>query len=356
MNAPGWPESIDPQRLLALLHDATPPTRHGAPAPEIQRLLGGANNAVFRVEWAGQAFLLKQYFAHPQDPRDRFGAEIAFVRFAAGAGIQAVPRLLAAEPALRLALFEWIDGRRVQPEEIDDRLIAQAADFCRRLIRARDSDQAAGLPAAAEAYFSLNQHLACVGRRIDRLAAAPVESDLDREVQLFVRDDLSPLWCEVYAAVVQSADSDRESLYGELRRDERWVSPSDFGFHNALLEPGGRLRFFDFEYAGWDDPAKLLCDFRCQVEVPVPKAMWEAFRDLLLESLPRADGVAWRVARLLPVYRLKWCCIALNEFLPEVRRRRSFSAADTRDDRRAEAQLAKARQILEAARRESSRS
>ena len=51
----------------------------------------------------------------------------------------------------------------------------------------------------------------------------------------------------------------------------------------------GRLRFFDFEYAGWDDPAKLLCDFRCQVELRVPPPLWQEFLGKILEPLPHAD-------------------------------------------------------------------
>ena len=46
------------------------------------------------------------------------------------------------------------------------------------------------------------------------------------------------------------------SMSAALPKETRCLSPSDFGFHNALLEATGKLRFVDFEYAGWDDPAK----------------------------------------------------------------------------------------------------
>ena len=47
----------------------------------------------------------------------------------------------------------------------------------------------------------------------------------------------------------------------ELEEDEKIISPSDFGLHNAKLGEDGKLAFFDFEYAGWDDPAKTIADF-----------------------------------------------------------------------------------------------
>ena len=42
----------------------------------------------------------------------------------------------------------------------------------------------------------------------------------------------------------------------ELLEQYRTLSPSDFGFHNALRTPAGTMVFLDFEYFGWDDPAK----------------------------------------------------------------------------------------------------
>ena len=41
------------------------------------------------------------------------------------------------------------------------------------------------------------------------------------------------------------------------------MSPSDFGFHN-VIKKDDFLYFIDFEYAGLDDPVKLICDFYCQ--------------------------------------------------------------------------------------------
>ena len=40
------------------------------------------------------------------------------------------------------------------------------------------------------------------------------------------------------------------------RRTQRTLSPSDFGFHNALLRGGREWVFLDFEYFGWDDPGQ----------------------------------------------------------------------------------------------------
>ena len=305
------------------------------------------NNAVFRAVWAGRSYLVKQFFSHPRDQGDRYGAETAFAEFAWDHGLRTVPRLLAHCSASRLAVFEFIDGRPVRTVDIDHDLIGQAVNFLQELYAAQASDAAQQLPQAAESCFSLGQHVACVDRRIQRLAAMRPASDLDREALHMVQADLRPRWHAVREAFHQACRRSDHSLEAELGPAERCVSPSDFGFHNVLLEMGGRLRFFDFEYAGWDDPAKLLCDFRCQVELPVPPPLWQEFLGKILELLPHADRVAWRVKWLLPVYQLKWCCIVLNEFLPEGQARRRFSAVDRAGQRQPDMQLTKARQLLE---------
>ena len=75
---------------------------------------------MFRVDVPAGTFLLKQYFAHPDDDRDRFGAEVAFCQFAWEHGIRVPPQLLASCREERLALFEFIVGRPVTAAEIDE--------------------------------------------------------------------------------------------------------------------------------------------------------------------------------------------------------------------------------------------
>ena len=54
-----------------------------------------------------------------------------------------------------------------------------------------------------------------------------------------------------------------------------------------------------------------------------------------------------RALVLLPVYRVKWICIRLNEFLPGGSARRLFSSRESLEARKSE-QLARAREALAA--------
>jgi hypothetical protein len=129
--------------------------------------------------------------------------------------------------------------------------------------------------------------------------------------------------------VRRAAASRKLDWEAALEQAERRISPSDFGFHNAILGPDQRLRFIDFEYAGWDDPAKTACDFLCQVQVPVPSELAHKFLEPLIADDSAPQARADRIAVLLPVYRLKWCCIVLGRILPATSARREFSGDES---------------------------
>jgi hypothetical protein len=105
------------------------------------------------------------------------------------------------------------------------------------------------------------------------------------------------------------------------------------------------LKFIDFEYAGWDDPAKTVCDFFCQPAVPVPREHFERFLAAVVSATGEA-ATRGRAALLLPVYELKWCCIMLNEFLSVGDDRRSFARVDESHETRRLKQLHKVEAAL----------
>jgi hypothetical protein len=127
---------------------------------------------------------------------------------------------------------------------------------------------------------------------------------------------------------------------------QRCLSPSDFGFHNAILAPDDRLRFLDFEYAGWDDPAKLVCDFFCQPTLAVNRRHWDMFLSSLATWSGADPGLPGRARLLFPAYQIKWCCIMLNEFVRSEEARRQFAAGAELPIERKASQLANARQAL----------
>ena len=305
-------------------------------------LPGGTNNRVFRVEVNGCCVLLKAYFQHADDPRDRLGAEYAFTSFAWENGLRFLPQPIACDHENQLGLYEFVMGRQLLPHEITEGVVREALNFYTELNRYRQLPGARALPKASEACFTITEHLECVQRRLENLMNMDTSSEINREAMHFICNDLSKAWSKVTDSVRKRTFDLDLAMDVEITQKDRCLSPSDFGFHNAILAPDGHLRFIDFEYAGWDDPAKMVCDFFCQPAVPVLGQFFDLFIDDVVFQQCNPQSLRQRILLLMPVYRIKWCCIILNDFLPVGSERRNYAANTFDQEVRRRMQLDKA--------------
>ncbi len=305
-------------------------------------LEAGGNNRVYSV-WSGsEHFAAKWYFHDPTDRRDRLGAEYGFLAHAWRCGLRCVPQPYASDPEAHLALYAFVEGARPAAAEVDRALVLEAAQFFARLNAVESRAQAVSLPMASEACFSTAEHLQMVDQRIGRLDAIAPEPGVHTEARHFVAR-LAEQWVGAKAAILAASANPA----GVLPQASRCLSPSDFGFHNALRRPDGALCFIDFEYAGWDDPAKAIGDFFAHPGVPVPRRHYEDFLRVACAPFPDPESTAARARMLEPVFRVKWCCIILNEFLPDAARRRRFADPAADSVVRKRRQLAKARALFD---------
>jgi hypothetical protein len=310
--------------------------------------LAGINSRISIVEAGGRRLVAKHYFRDSPSARDRLGAEWAFLDYAAGLVPRCVPGTIVADRDASIAVYEYLDGHKLNAGDVRPNHIAAAVDFFLGLNGANRNAEAAGLPMGAEACFSIGDHLALVDGRIARLAAIPNDgSPLAAEVVEFIAA-LGKVWHEKKAQLDREVARLGWGVAESLPAEQRCVSPSDFGFHNAIVRPSGAVAFIDFEYAGWDDPAKMAADFFCQPAVPVPLEAFGDFVDKAMRFAAYPAALRQRAILFLPVLRVKWCCIMLNEFLPDAVRRRQYADPDRDDDSRKRLQLDKAQRALAA--------
>lgn len=308
---------------------------HQPPPLALYRLTGGRNNRAYRVTTDAGLLVLKRYHI---DPRDRLGAEFAFLTCAWQRGLRNVPQPLACDPARHAALYSFLPGTRLRPEDVAPWHVDAALDFVLALNTAGDAPLASG----SEACFTAGEHIATIERRLMRVDTIVATDAISAAAAAFVADRLRPVWARVHDRLRARLRQAGIALTTPL---QACLSPSDFGFHNALVD-GRRISFLDFEYAGRDDPAKLVCDFFAQPEIPAPPTLFAPFVTRLAAGLGLSDQDIARCRALRAAYRVKWACILLNEFLPRDAARRAFAAdAQVAEYRaiqldRAEAQLA----------------
>src|SRR5882757_1298116 len=263
------------QKLLALANRLVGSAGRGR-ANALSRLDGGKNNQVYRVATdTGDAVVLKSYFSDPRDPRDRLAAEWGFLRHTWSRGVRAVPEPLACDAASCAGLYGFVPGRKLLTSELLPQHVDAAIDFVLAVNAAPRDPQA--LAPASEACFRLADHLATVERRVARLSGLDPDAPHAKEAQCFVAEVLLPAWTTVKARLTNDARATGLEMDRALHPDQCCLSPSDFGFHNALADDNGRVTFLDVEYAGRDDPAELVSDFVCDPEIPVPLSYHPGF-------------------------------------------------------------------------------
>ncbi len=287
----------------------------------------GGNNRIDMVHAGQKTFVAKWYFSDVRDSRDRLGTEWAFLEYAQKSGLECVPAALARHPSTPIALYEFIKGRKLEQSEVGVEEIKASARFLADINRKGDREFAKHLPMASEAYLNIKEHLGNVQTRFDRFEQV-AEQYKSREGFSDLLSDLQHAWRIVHFSLIEAEQKGDIYISRKLEPAELIISPSDFGFHNTLKTDAGTLRFIDFEYAGWDDPAKTFADFFLQPTVDVPLTYFDCFAQEAGMKFPDLEKVIKRTKKLLPLFAIKWACIILNPFVPEWAARTKFANSD----------------------------
>jgi hypothetical protein len=308
---------------------------------DLQQLHGGRNSKVYRMVCPHPEgpFVVKRYYREASDSRDRLKVEFTSLNFLWDNGIRTIPRPVLSNPEKNYAVYQYIEGEHIAADSVTDSDITQAADFLALLKKLAQAEGSRALPDASEACFAVTDIFRNLQLRLCRLQ----EID-DPELRDFLNEDLLPVHRRIVGGA-QAADS--QALDFPITREERTLSPSDFGFHNALKDQNGTIHFLDFEYFGWDDPAKTVCDFVLHPAMNLAKDLRKVFFRKMLPVYHMSCRLEERLRIVYPLYVLKWCTILLNEFLPERLARRKFSFQNGVDERALKhEQLEKARRML----------
>jgi hypothetical protein len=322
----------------------------GATAAELTRIGGGRNSRVYRLAAGGRSYALKLYFQSAQDARDRRAAEFNALHFLRRHGVHCIPEPLASDARLGASLFSFVEGELASATDTTELDIDRLSDFLvglRTLTRVPDARL---LAAASDAVFSLAALVESIEHRLRRLREIRGETGTYPLLERFIHDELQPALAVAAAWGKRLLGERGLGATTELEPLARTLSPSDFGFHNALRTVQGGLVFVDFEYFGWDDPAKMVSDFLLHPGMTVQPALRGRFLARVLRGFGAGHAFDVRIRVAYALYALKWCTILLNEFVPEHLQRRLFANPGLRPDEVQCQQLDKARGMLTLAR------
>ena len=188
-----------------------------------------------------------------------------------------------------------------------------------------------------------------IENRHDRIIQGAKNSKWEKTINNFMKQRFLPSKEFIFNKFYDSIESLGWDVYRPFKETEKMFCPSDFGFHNILADTHNqeRLFFLDFEYSGWDDPAKLLADFFHHVGQSVS---WE-YKWSLLEQFAshrkQDPNFIKRWETVIDLIGLEWVLIVLNVVDPNEMQRKLFAnpALDPAD--LIKARLEKAGQMLD---------
>jgi thiamine kinase-like enzyme len=298
----------------------------------ISPLKGGGNNQVFLIKTIEYKFLLKHYYQDQNKHHSRIDSEYDFIEYAYGIGLNNIPKPIKKIKKANIAIFSFLEGKKPTQDNIN---VEHALDFLIELNFRHEKTKT--LVNAKECCFCFQDYLDTVENKFSKLISVTKN---EQKIQLldFLKNSFQPKWERVKQNFILKRSNELQKTFPT---DELLISPSDFGFHNAIID-NHKTYFIDFEYAGIDDIAKIICDFFCQPKYPIPLRYMTNFVASLLQFIKNPINCVRRIRDLMPICQMKWCCIILNVFLKDGIKRRKFSNSNETEKN----QLEKAKNLL----------
>ena len=325
----------------------------GREISSIQRIGSGRNSRVYKLLCEKSLpYTAKVYFCHGSDERNRLQVEFASLQFLWKHEVRCIPQPIVMDTDRGYAIYEYIDGTQITPEEVSGNDIDYAVQFLMKLAGCNNKEGSKDLPMASEACFSIQAIIDIIERRLNILFKLKKHNPQFDTLHMFLKGDFIPSFKEITKWCLSSLNQSGISSTSELSYDERTLSPSDFGFHNALRRDTGEIVFIDFEYFGWDDPAKMISDFLLHPGMELCFIYKRQFLEEILKRFNLYKTLSKRIEIVYPLCALNWCLILLNEFIPEYFERRTFAGSNLNRPDLLAMQLSKAVHMLHTIRSE----
>lgn len=279
--------------------------------------VGGLNSYVYKVVTDRMAeYFAKQYKKRNFDASNRLFVEYDGMSFLWDHGIRAIPEPICCDRENSVGIYRFVNGKKIKQSQISQDDVRCAAQFICLLNNLAGDHGSEKQPIAAEACFSIQSYFECIEERLSRLQKTNDDRKYSKKLFLFLDEEFVPLFRWIRQYVQKIAKASNIDMSEVLDLSGRTLSPSDFGFHNVLKLNNGSLIFIDFEYFGWDDPAKLISDFYLQPAIPLLFQYREFFLREVLKDFVDSKNLLRRLPIVYMLLSMKWILIMLNPFLP----------------------------------------
>lgn len=269
------------------------------------RLGGGKNNHVFKITFYNyKNIIIKNYYSDINNNLDRLNKEWIFLSHAKKIEPKCVPTPINFNKNLNIACYSFIAGRKFKDKEIDKKVVQDACQFIKKINKIPFEFE---FHNATESCLDLESHFKNIDFRVNNISKEICSNNLlTSKIIDLVKLQIIPLWDKISVFNKKIFSNKKINI-------KKYLSPSDFGFHNILKSKKNINYFIDFEYSGMDDLAKLTNDFFCTPDIPVNEKYYNFFISEMVNNLDLDNNYIFRSKNLIYSYKLKWICIMLKQ-------------------------------------------
>lgn len=273
-----------------------------------KRINFGRNNKIYLINLKKKKFVLKKYKKKHTSKFDRYTTEKKFLIFLHNKNILNVPKLVLSDKEKKINTLSFIKGKHLK--KVKRKYLDKCLKFIKKLNEGTDSKNFK-FQKAADACLSINDHINQCEKRLKKLLRKYKNSKLEnnQKIYSFLTEKIQPNFNEVKKQLHQEYSDYLINL--KIKNKFLILSPSDFGFHNILVS-NDETFFIDFEYAGWDDPNKLVCDFLLNPDYCISKINQIYFIKKFSYIFKNKFSFSKKFILLKKIHFLKWVCVILN--------------------------------------------
>ena len=264
----------------------------------------GKNSLTWEIRNKENSYFLKKYISNANDKRNRLENELNFLELLLSKNFTNIPKPICFSRKNNWVILSWLNGNPIKSPNSNDwyKLINFLAD----IQKIKENINSSKISIASETFSDFFSHTNFIEKRIKSFQHILNNNNL-RDLSDWVEENLTikikNYKKSKYKFISKTSDKNFEYI----------LSPSDIGFHN-IIQNNKKLYFFDFEYAGWDDPYKQYTDLVIQPENVLNYVqatnLLKRFANILNKEIDLDI-----LCEYIYVYRLKWTVIILNQFL-----------------------------------------
>ena len=279
----------------------------------ISRIRKGRNNKVFLFKKKKEKIIIKKYKSIFSTKYSRFLTEKTFLEFLKKKKIYNVPKVICFDKKKKISYLTFIDGKPVK--RVKKNHLISCPNFLKK-INFNTTYNNFKFQNASDACLNIDDHVKTCQVRISKLFKKyKNNNNVDKKILFFLKNEIIPSFKTINIEVNKKFS--KVEMKKKLNKNNLILSPSDFGFHNIIYNKNN-LFFIDFEYAGWDDPLKLICDFFLNPDYSISKVDKIFFLNKFIHIFGKKLLNIDILRLILKFHFLKWVCVILNQLDIEI--------------------------------------